>query len=118
MPPGILRPSTLYTWRARTINSANQASLYSAASTFTTIPLTMDTATGTVPDALTVKSAGVPVTNLATLTPAQLAAAGNISPQLVSGPNSVPQVNAGNTVNPAPCRSGAEQGRRCEVLWS
>ncbi|MDA8124656.1 MAG: hypothetical protein M0009_05670 [Deltaproteobacteria bacterium] len=100
IPPGLLQASTLYTWRARTINSANQASPYSAGSTFTTMALAMD-ATGTVPAALTVRSGGVQVTNLSTLTPAQLAAAGNLSSQLVSGPNSVPVVNAGAGANPA-----------------
>ena len=81
--PGVLRAATTYFWRARTINSADQPSPYSANTSFTTAALLMDTATGTVPDTLTVKSAGVPVTDLSTLSAAALAAAGNISPQLV-----------------------------------
>jgi hypothetical protein len=99
--PGVLRAATTYFWRARTINSADQPSPYSANTSFTTAVLLMDTATGTVPDTLTVKSAGVPVTDLSTLSAAALAAAGNISPQLVTGPNSVPVVNAGAGANTA-----------------
>lgn len=95
VPPGILSASRNYLWRASTVNSAAQTSPYSAPTSFTTQAVTMDAATGTVPDAQTVKSNGVQVTDLGALTPAQLAAAGNISPQLVSGPNSVPLVNAG-----------------------
>jgi len=94
VPPGILLPARTYYWRALTTDSALQASPYSAATAFTTQTVTMDT-TGTVPDALAVKSAGAPITNLSSLSPAALAAAGNISSQLVSGPNSVPLVNAG-----------------------
>jgi len=94
VPPGLLLPAQTYYWRAATINSANQTSAYSTATSFTTQTVTLDP-TGTVPDALTVKSGGTPITNLAALSPAQLAAAGNISSQLVSGANSVPLVNAG-----------------------
>ncbi|MDQ5986561.1 MAG: hypothetical protein CSYNP_02291 [Syntrophus sp. SKADARSKE-3] len=95
VPPGALLPGRTYYFRAATINSALQTSPYSSATAFTTQTVTMDTATGTTPDALTVKSGGTQVTNLAALTPAALAAAGNISAQLVSGANSVPAVNAG-----------------------
>ncbi len=95
VPPGILLPARTYYWRAATINSAAQTSSYSTASSFTTQVMTMDAATGTVPDMQAVKRGGIPVTNLASLSPAELAAAGNISPQLVSGANSVPVVNAG-----------------------
>jgi hypothetical protein len=95
VPPGILRPGRTYYWRARTTNSADTASPYAAASSFTTAAVAMDL-TGTLPDVLAVKSGGVQISNLSALSPAQLAAAGNISPQLVSGPNSVPIVNAGD----------------------
>ncbi|MRR17336.1 MAG: hypothetical protein EG826_12860 [Deltaproteobacteria bacterium] len=95
VPPGILSAVRTYVWRASTVNSLAQTSPYSTSTSFTTQAVAMDAATGTVPDAQAVKINGAPVTNLATLTPAQLAAAGNISPQLVSGPNSVPLVNAG-----------------------
>jgi len=95
VPPGILLPARTYFWRASTVNSAAQTSPYSAATSFTTQTVTMDTATGTVPDTLAVKSGGTQVTDLALLSPTDLAAAGNISSQLVSGPNSVPLVNAG-----------------------
>ncbi|MEE9910796.1 MAG: hypothetical protein K4571_03645 [Deltaproteobacteria bacterium] len=95
VPPGTLLPARTYYWRASTINTAVQTSAYSTPTSFTTQAVVMDAATGTVPDALAVKSGGVQITDLSSLTPAQLAAAGNISPQLVAGPNSVPLVNAG-----------------------
>lgn len=95
VPPGVLLPARTYYLRASTINSAVQTSAYSTASSFTTQVISMDAATGAVPDAQTVKSGGIPVTDLDSLTLAELAAAGNISPQLVSGANSVPFVNAG-----------------------
>lgn len=100
VPPGILLPARTYYWRAATINNADQTSTYSAATSFTTQAVTLDPATGTVPDSQAVKSGGVQVTNLASLSAAQLAAAGNISSQLVSGPNSVPAVNAGAGADP------------------
>ena len=118
VPPGILRQGTTYYWRARTTNSANTASPYAAASSFTTVTVAMD-ATGTLPNALTVRSAGVQVLNLALLSPAELAAAGNISSQLVSGPNSVPLVNAGagtNTALPGMMIAKANGGAGADVL--
>jgi hypothetical protein len=98
VPTGVLRPGRTYYWRARTTNSADTASPYAAAYSFTTAAVVMDL-TGTLPDVLAVKSGGVQISNLSTLSPAQLAAAGNISPQLVSGANSVPLVNAGAGTN-------------------
>ncbi|MRR52453.1 MAG: hypothetical protein EG825_16365, partial [Rhodocyclaceae bacterium] len=75
VPPGILSAARTYVWRASTVNSLAQTSPYSTPTSFTTQAVTMDAATGTVPDAQAVKINGAPVTNLATLTPAQLAAA-------------------------------------------
>lgn len=95
VPPGTLMQGATYYWRAGTVNSANQASPYSAAASFTTVVVQMDAATGAVPDALAVKSGGTVITDLSTLSQAALAAAGNIPPRLVSGSSSVPLVNAG-----------------------
>ena len=99
LPPGVLLPARTYYWRAATTNSAGQTSPYSTVTSFTTLAVTMDVLTGTVPDTLAVKSGGTQVTNLSSLSPAQLAAAGNISVQLVSGPNSFPVVNAGTATD-------------------
>jgi hypothetical protein len=91
IPAGTLRQNTTYFWRASTIDTSGDLSNPSPAASFTTAIATMDASFNAVPDSMTVKSAGVEVTNLSTVTPA----VGTISQLLLADASANLALNAG-----------------------